>query len=173
MAVVLIVEDDDPKRVLAESIIQDRGHTTLSASTVEQALALLEGEQRVDLLFTDLGLHDDLEAGLKAAQAAVERIPGLPVLYTTGQATTDGMRAMFVERSGFIAKPYTVDQLSAAIEGRQAHESFAALRVIVKSGSAQNGMDIIVVPPSSITFIHDLPGYRPLDLYCWASRCAS
>jgi DNA-binding NtrC family response regulator len=116
MAVVLIVEDDDQVRVLAESIIQDRRHTTLSASTVEQALALLEGEQRVDLLFTDLGLHDDLEAGLKAAQAAVERIPGLPVLYTTGQAITDGMRAMFVERSGFIAKPYTVNQLSAAID---------------------------------------------------------
>jgi DNA-binding NtrC family response regulator len=116
MAVVLIVEDDDPVRVLAESIIQDRGHTTLSASTVEQALALLEGEQTVDLLFTDLGLHDDLEAGLTAAQEAVNRIPGLPVLYTTGQAITDGMRAMFVERSGFIAKPYTLNELNAAID---------------------------------------------------------
>ena len=32
MAVVLIVEDDEQVRVLAKSIIQDRGHTTLSAS---------------------------------------------------------------------------------------------------------------------------------------------
>jgi hypothetical protein len=29
MAVVLIVEDEEPLRVLAESIIQYRGHTTL------------------------------------------------------------------------------------------------------------------------------------------------
>jgi DNA-binding NtrC family response regulator len=115
MAVVLIVEDEEPLRVLAESIIQDRGHTTLSASTLEQAIALLEGDQTVDLLFTDLGLHDDLQAGLTAAQEAVKRIPGLPVLYTTGQGITDGMRAMFVERNGFIAKPYTADQLYTAI----------------------------------------------------------
>jgi DNA-binding NtrC family response regulator len=116
MAVVLIVEDEEPLRVLAESIIQDRGHTTLSASTLEQAIALLEGEQTVEVLFTDLGLHDDLQAGLTAAQEAVKRIPGLPVLYTTGQGITDGMRAMFVERNGFIAKPYTADQLCTAID---------------------------------------------------------
>ena len=52
MAVVLIVEDEEPLRVLAESIIQDRGHTTLSASTLEQAIALLDGDQTVELLFT-------------------------------------------------------------------------------------------------------------------------
>jgi DNA-binding NtrC family response regulator len=116
MAVVLIVEDEEPLRVLAESIIQERGHTTLSASTVDQALALLEGGQTVELLFTDLGLHNDLQAGLTAAQEAVKRIPGLPVLYSTGQGITDGMRAMFVERNAFVAKPYTADQLYTAIE---------------------------------------------------------
>ena len=115
MAVILIVEDEEALRVLAESIIEHRGHTTLSAGTVEQAIALLEGEQKAELLFTDLGLQGDLEAGLKAAQEAVKRIPGLPVLYTTGQGLTDGMRAMFVERSGFLAKPYTDEQLYSAI----------------------------------------------------------
>jgi DNA-binding NtrC family response regulator len=115
MAVVLIVEDEEQVRVLAESILQDQGHKTLSASTLEQALALLEGDQTVELLFTDLGLHGDLQAGLTAAQEAVKRFPDLPVLYTTGQGITDGMRAMFVERNGFIAKPYSADQLRAAI----------------------------------------------------------
>jgi len=113
---VLIVEDEEVLRVLAESIIQDRGHTTLSASTLEQAIALLEGDQTVELLFTDLGLHDDLQAGLTLAQEAVERKPGLPVLYTTDQGITDGMRTMFVERNGFIAKPYTADQLYTDID---------------------------------------------------------
>jgi hypothetical protein len=47
----------------------------------QQALALLEGEQTVDLLFTDLGLHDDLEAGLTAAQKAVKRIRPTRALY--------------------------------------------------------------------------------------------
>ena len=116
MAIVLIVEDEEQVRVLAESIIQDQGHTTLSASTLEQAIALLEGDQTVELLFTDLGLHNDLQAGLTAAQEAVKRIRGLPVLYTSGQGLTDGMRAMFVERNGFIPKPYTADELYTAID---------------------------------------------------------
>jgi len=116
MAVVLIVEDEEQVRVLAESIIRDRGHTTLSAGTPEQAIALLESDQKIELLFTDLGLHEDLQAGLTLAQEAVKRTPHLPVLYTTGQGITDGMRALFVERNGFIAKPYTADQLYTAID---------------------------------------------------------
>jgi CheY-like chemotaxis protein len=96
--------------------VSHHGYETLSAGTVEQAIALLEGEQKPDLSFADLGLRDDLQAGLTAAQQAVKRIPGLPVLYTTDQVLTDGMRAMFVERSAFVAKPYTDDQLCAAID---------------------------------------------------------
>ena len=48
-------------------------------------LALLEGDQKSDRLFTDLGLRGDLQAGLTVAQEAVKRKAGLPVLYTTGQ----------------------------------------------------------------------------------------
>jgi DNA-binding NtrC family response regulator len=116
MPVVLIVEDEEQVRVLAESILQEHGYETLSASTLEQAIALLEGDHKVELLFTDLGLQEDLQAGLSLAQEANKRAQGgLPVLYTTGQGVTDGMKAMFVERHGFIAKPYTVDQLKIAV----------------------------------------------------------
>ena len=114
MAVVLIVEDEEPLRVLAESIIQEIGHQTLTAGTPEQALALLEGEQ-IDLLFTDLGLKDEAEAGLQLARAAVEQKQKLPVLYTTGHGITDGMRALFVANFGFLPKPYTMDDLKAAL----------------------------------------------------------
>jgi two-component system nitrogen regulation response regulator NtrX len=116
MAVVLIVEDEEQVRVLAESILQEHGHKTLSAGTTEQAIALLDGDANPELLFTDLGLHGDLQAGISLAQEAFKRLPGLPVLYTTGQGVTDGMQALFVERYGFIAKPYTAAQLITAVE---------------------------------------------------------
>jgi DNA-binding NtrC family response regulator len=116
MAGILIVEDDQLVRLPAESILQERGLTTLSASTLEQAIATLDGGHEVELLFTDLGLHEDLQGGLKAAQEAVKRVPSLPVLYTTGQGVTDGMRAMFVERHGFVAKLYTFEQLCTAVD---------------------------------------------------------
>ncbi len=116
MAVVLIVEDEEQVRVLAEGILEESGHTALSASTIEQALALLEGTERVDLIFTDIGLQSDIQAGLVLAQEAIKRKSNAPVLYTTGQGLTDGMRAMFVERFGFLAKPYTREQLVVAVE---------------------------------------------------------
>ena len=109
MAVVLIVEDEEQVRVLAEAIIQELGHETLTAGTAEQALGVIQERPDVDLLFTDIGLQQDLEAGLKLAKGIAARRPGLPVLYTTGQGVTDGMRAMFADPFGFLPKPYTPD----------------------------------------------------------------
>ncbi|HEY6024921.1 MAG TPA: response regulator [Pseudolabrys sp.] len=115
VAVVLIVEDEEQVRVLAESYLQGEGHRTLSAATTEQALALLGGEDSIDLLFVDLTIQDDPEAGLKLASKAVEVCPDLNVLYTSGQGVTDGMIALFVKNSAYLPKPYTVDQLTATL----------------------------------------------------------
>jgi DNA-binding NtrC family response regulator len=98
MAVVLIVEDEEQVRVLAEAIIAELGHETLTAATAEQAFALVRERPDIDLLFTDIGLQQDLEAGLQLAKDISAQKPKLPVLYTTGQGVTDGMRALFAER---------------------------------------------------------------------------
>ena len=50
----------------------------------------------IHLLFVDLGIHGDPEAGLKLASMGVEKRPELKVLYTSGQGVTDGMIALFV-----------------------------------------------------------------------------
>jgi two-component system, cell cycle sensor histidine kinase and response regulator CckA len=115
MTVILIVEDEEQVRVLADSFLQAEGHKMLSAATIEQALALIEGDKPVDLLFVDLKIQDDLEGGLKLAKKAVETRPELKVLYTSGQTVTDGMTALFVEKSAFLPKPYTVDQLATVL----------------------------------------------------------
>ena len=112
MGVVLIAEGDPQVLALAESYLQEHGHQTLSASTPAQALALVNRTQeQLDVLFTDIGLTDDPHAGLDLAIQAVERRPGLKVLYTTGLPVTDGMKALFVEGAALLEKPYTVDQL--------------------------------------------------------------
>src|SRR5262245_23906922 len=115
MAVILIVEDEEEVRVLGDSFIKAEGNQALAAATIEQALALIEGEESIDLLFVDLKIQDDLEGGLKLAKKAVEARPKLKVLYTSGQAVTDGMTALFVEESAFLPKPYTVDRLATTI----------------------------------------------------------
>jgi two-component system NtrC family sensor kinase len=122
MAVVLVVDDEEQVRVLAESILRDCGHQTLSAASVDQALALVRAEPSIELVFTDINLADDAEAGLvhsglELAQQARRLRPELRVLYTTGTSVTDGMKALFVEGSGFLAKPYDLSQLSTAVAG--------------------------------------------------------
>jgi two-component system cell cycle sensor histidine kinase/response regulator CckA len=113
--VILLVEDEEQVRVLAESFLQTDGHTTLSAGSTEQALALLANSDPIDLLFVDLNLQGETEAGLSLATKAVEMRPGLKVLYTSGLGVTDGMIALFVENSAYLPKPYTVEQLGTML----------------------------------------------------------
>jgi DNA-binding NtrC family response regulator len=115
MAAILIVEDETQVRVLSESYLQNQGHETCSAANIEEALALLEAGREIDLLFTDIGLQGDVQAGLTLAQRATERRPQIKVLYTTGLDVTDGMKAMFVEKAALLPKPYTVDQLQTIL----------------------------------------------------------
>jgi CheY-like chemotaxis protein len=115
MASVLIVEDEDQVRVLAESYLREQGHQTASAATANEALAVFDVVERVDVLFTDVILKGHDHAGIELAKEAVQRRPDLKVLFTTGSAITDGMKAMMVERSAILEKPYTVDQLQTAL----------------------------------------------------------
>jgi CheY-like chemotaxis protein len=111
MAVVLLVEDEELVRVLAESYLEEQGHQVLSAGSSQGAIALLEKTPHIDLVFTDLDLKGAIAAGIELAREAVGRWPHLKVLYTTGRDLTDGMKAQFVENSAFLAKPYTVGEL--------------------------------------------------------------
>ena len=115
MATVLIVEDEDQVRVLAESYLREQGHQTVSAATAEEALAVFDVVERIDVLFADVNLRGEIHAGLETAKRARERQPDLAVLYATGQSITDGMRAMMVENSALLEKPYTVEQLQTAL----------------------------------------------------------
>ena len=114
---VLVVEDEPTVRTLAESIIETLGHTILSAANAREAIALLEQDEPIDILFTDINLPDGPDAidGLELARKAVELCPSLRVIYTTGAGRTDGMTALFVADATFLPKPYTAKQLTEAV----------------------------------------------------------
>jgi two-component system, response regulator PdtaR len=115
MPIVLTVEDDEQVRVLAESILKEEGYETLSAADVNEALALLRSERKIDVLFTDIQLGTDFQGGLDLAQEAVSLRPKIPVVYSSGRDLTDGMRALFVEPSLYLQKPYDPAQLTDAV----------------------------------------------------------
>jgi len=116
---VLVAEDEPTVRALAASIIEELGCATFSAANAKEALAVLEGNAAITLLFTDINMPDGPDGldGLELARRAVEIRPGLRVIYTTGGGLTDGMTALFVEGGIFLPKPYNGHRLVAAVRG--------------------------------------------------------
>ena len=115
MAVILIVEDDVFIREVAEMMIQDWGHQTLAACDVDEALTFLRSSQHIDALFTDIYLKTLVQGGCDLARQALALRPNLRVLYTTGNAVTDKMKALLIEGTHFLGKPYTQHQLQNSI----------------------------------------------------------
>jgi signal transduction histidine kinase len=80
---ILIVEDDALVREYVVTQIGRLGYATLTASKAAEALAIIDGPERIDLLFTDV----IMPGGMNGRQLAIEarkRRPGLKVLYTSG-----------------------------------------------------------------------------------------
>jgi CheY-like chemotaxis protein len=111
MAVILVVEDEVFTRQIAEMMIQDWGHDTLSASDAGEALSFLRSAQHIDALFTDIYLKDSVLGGCELAHRAIDLRPKLRVLYTTGNFVTAETKALFVEGTQCLTKPYTQPQL--------------------------------------------------------------
>ena len=116
MASILIIEDEPTVLVLAESVLGHAGFETFSAASLAQAQAILHSEHKIDLIFTDIVLADHPEGGLQVGQVARHVAPDTPVLYASGAALTDGMKALFVWPYDFLPKPYTDRQLIEAVE---------------------------------------------------------
>lgn len=116
MAVILIVEDDELVRQIAELMIEDRGHSTFSACDMDEALSVLRSPQHIDALFTDIYLKTAVLGGCDLARSALKLRPGLRVLYTTGNRMTETLQALFAEGTHFLRKPYTEHQLRGSVE---------------------------------------------------------
>jgi len=111
---ILFVEDDADVRIFATDLLRELGYDVLAAATGMEGLSLLEAHPEVRLLFTDVALPGGM-TGRQLADQAVQRHPGLKVLYTTGYARNaivhQGRLDPGVE---LIIKPFT----SAALAGR-------------------------------------------------------
>lgn len=79
---ILVVDDDDDVREVAVNILTELGFQVRSAADGVEALALLERDAKVTLLFTDV-VMPGLD-GFELARRATELRPRLKVLYTSG-----------------------------------------------------------------------------------------
>ncbi len=80
---ILIVDDEAALLQLANICLTGLGYRTYLAANAEQAMAILEGEDTVDLLFSDVVMPGGVN-GYELAQQATEKNPQLKVLLTSG-----------------------------------------------------------------------------------------
>jgi PAS domain S-box-containing protein len=111
---VLLVEDDEGVRQVAESLLTELGCSVVTADDGPGALRLLEHAHQVDLLVTDVVMPGGM-SGVELAQTARQTRPDLKVLLSTGYA---GDRLEEAANQGWsvLRKPYQAKELSDAIK---------------------------------------------------------
>ena len=112
---VLVVEDDLEVLKFASSVLEELGYRVLSADNGASALDRL-GSERVDALFTDVVMAGGM-SGVELARLALERQPGLKVLFATGYAAEFAQQDSTAEPLRVLHKPYK--RLPLAQEIRQ------------------------------------------------------
>jgi len=112
---ILLVEDNDLVRGHVENLLASLGYRVHSAGDGQQALAILESDAMIDLLFTDVVMPGGL-SGKQLAGKAQELRPGLPVLYTSGYTENAIVHHGRLD-SGvqLLQKPYRRQDLAAKI----------------------------------------------------------
>jgi CheY-like chemotaxis protein len=115
MATVLIVEDQTHILALAQSLLEEEGYETLSATTADGAFAVLAKAKALDILLVDIILSGDMQAGIELAKHAVEMNPGLKMIYSTALTLTDRTKELLLPGSVILEKPYTIDELLTSL----------------------------------------------------------
>ena len=111
---VLLVEDDDVVRITAIAMLQALGHRVQACADADAALALLDRDAGVEVLFTDLMMPGSM-GGLELATVARERRPLLKVILTSGWADSDLPATLGSGKPDlFVLKPYSLADLSRA-----------------------------------------------------------
>jgi CheY-like chemotaxis protein len=111
---ILLVEDNDLVREQCAIQLKRLGYHVLVAEDGEQALAILEKEDGIRLLFSDVSLPKGL-SGPELAARVRRRLPGLPVLLSSGYAGGRIEIDNLGKRVAVLNKPYYQDQLAAVI----------------------------------------------------------
>ena len=103
-------------RRYAQAQLAALGYRVLHAEDGQQALAILQGPQPVDLLFTDIVMPG--MSGRELAQQALAQRPRLRVLYTSGYTEDAIVHEGRLEPGvRLLAKPYRRDELARSIRG--------------------------------------------------------
>jgi two-component system, cell cycle sensor histidine kinase and response regulator CckA len=112
-ATILLVEDQEDVRRLAQLVLEQLGYDVFAAEGSDEALAIAEREHsRIDLLLTDI-LMPRMN-GVELARRIVALVPEVRVLYMSGWAHASVVTEI-PDSALLLHKPFTAEQLASAI----------------------------------------------------------
>ncbi|PLK24317.1 ATP-binding protein [Novosphingobium sp. TH158] len=107
---VLLVEDEDTVRAVAERALSRAGYTVTCASDGEEGLELVQQGGEFDLVVSDVVMP--VMDGPAMAKAIRKLHPGMPVLFMSGYAEEQLRKEIDLEGVHFLPKPFSVQQIS-------------------------------------------------------------
>jgi two-component system, response regulator PdtaR len=115
---VLVVEDELLITVWVEESLRDAGYDVVSVTNADEAIAVLEADRSITLVFTDVDMPGTMD-GLKLAAAVRRRWPPTHIVIASGKHFLQA--AEMPSRSVFLPKPYLpADMLRAINEAASA-----------------------------------------------------
>ena len=114
--VVFVVEDEALIQPLLVDPLEEAGYEVLVASSGNEAIKLLERQENgsIRVLVTDVKLGPSSPSGWDVARRAREVHPNIPVVYVTGDSSSD-WSSQGVPNSVLITKPFAPAQIVTAV----------------------------------------------------------
>ncbi len=113
---ILLVEDEDMVRAVAERALARQGYTIITASDGDEGLEkFMADEAKFDLVLTDVVMPS--MDGPAMAKEIRKRRPRLPILFMSGYAEEQLRGEIDIENMHFIAKPFSVSQIGEKVGG--------------------------------------------------------
>ncbi|MBN8807438.1 MAG: response regulator [Sphingomonas sp.] len=109
---ILLVEDEDMVRAVAERALARQGYKVLTAEHGEAALELLAAGERPDLLISDV-VMPTMDGPTMVRHARAQH-PDLPILFMSGYAEEQLRKSIDLDNVAFLPKPFSVQQLAEA-----------------------------------------------------------
>jgi len=108
---ILVVDDEETIRILAERILKRSGYTVLAAANGKDALEMYKkGREKISLVILDLMMP--VMGGWQCLEELLKIDPGVKVLMASGISDTGQQElATQVGAKGFVEKPYTIGQM--------------------------------------------------------------
>jgi CheY-like chemotaxis protein len=101
---VLVVEDEPLLLLSIADDLRDAGYKVLEANNADAAIRLLEANQDISILFTDIDMPGSMD-GLKLSEAVRNRWPPVQIIVTSGHMNLSDKDLPVAGR--FVPKPYS------------------------------------------------------------------